>query len=429
MKQQVLMWCQPIHKGVDEVSVLSKEVHISKIDEGGITTPKGFSAVGVHTGVKRKRNDLGAIFSDVPCSAAAVYTLNKMQAAPLKVTQESIQKEGKIQALVVNSGNANACTGQKGLEDAYKMRQLSAVHFGIEDHLVAVTSTGVIGEFLQMDKIEKGITQLVPSSTKEAAYAFNQAILTTDTIQKHTCYQTSIDGECISIGGVAKGSGMIHPNMATMLSFITTDANIEPDIVQSALSSITNKTFNRITVDGDTSTNDMVVVMASGLANNQPLTPSHPDWDAFYQALEAACEDLSKLIARDGEGASKLIEVQVNGAKNDEEAGKIAKQIVGSDLVKSAVYGTDANWGRIICAIGYSECDINPDTIDIGIGPIKTLESSSPLAFSEEEATAYMKENDTVIISVDLHVGEGFGKAWGCDLTYEYVRINAGYRT
>ncbi|MDV2685014.1 bifunctional ornithine acetyltransferase/N-acetylglutamate synthase [Alkalihalophilus lindianensis] len=411
------------------MKMISEIEQVTKLDEGGITTPKGFQAVGIHTGVKRKRNDLGAITSEVPCSAAAVYTLNKMQAAPLKVTQDSIEKEGKIQALVVNSGNANACTGKKGLADAYEMRRLSAEHFGLEEHLVAVTSTGVIGEFLQMDKISEGIKQLYPQATAEAAYDFNQAILTTDTMQKHTCYQTDVNGKKVTIGGVAKGSGMIHPNMATMLSFVTTDAVIEPDVLQGALSQITNKTFNRITVDGDTSTNDMVVVMASGLAGHTSLTPEHPEWDSFYQALEETCEDLSKLIARDGEGATKLIEVQVSGAKNDEEAGMVAKQIVGSDLVKSAVYGTDANWGRIICAIGYSDCDINPDAIDIAIGPIQTLSQSSPVSFSEEEATAYMKDSDTVVIAVDLHVGDGFGKAWGCDLTYEYVRINAGYRT
>ncbi|WP_100373536.1 bifunctional glutamate N-acetyltransferase/amino-acid acetyltransferase ArgJ [Bacillus sp. FJAT-45037] len=411
------------------MSTISQTLSITKVKGGSITSPTGFQAIGIHTGVKRKRNDLGAILCDVPASAAAVYTLNKMQAPPLKVTQESIEKEGKIQALVVNSGNANACTGKKGLMDAYEMRRLSALQFDIAEHHVAITSTGVIGEFLQMDKISSGIERLELDSMLDGASSFNQAIMTTDTMQKHTCYEAIVDGEKITIGGVAKGSGMIHPNMATMLSFVTTDARIEPNILQAALSSITNKTFNQITVDGDTSTNDMVVVMASGLAEHDLLTPEHPDWDIFYQALTLACEDLAKAIARDGEGASKLIEVQVRGAKNDQEAGMVAKQIVGSDLVKSAVYGTDANWGRIICAIGYSECLVDPEEIDIAIGPIQTLTSSSPLPFSEEEATNYMKNNDTVVISVDLHVGTGSGRAWGCDLTYDYVRINAGYRT
>lgn len=233
----------------------------------------------------------------------------------------------------------------------------------------------------------------------------------------------------VTVGGVAKGSGMIHPNMATMLSFVTTDANIDHGHLQGALSAITNETFNRITVDGDTSTNDMVVVMASGLAENEALTPEHPDWANFYKALQLACEDLAKQIARDGEGATKLIEVEVTGAANDQEAGMVAKQIVGSDLVKTAIYGADANWGRVICAIGYSGCEVNQETIDIAIGPIVTLKQSEPTSFSEEEATAYLKEADPVKISVNLHIGNGTGKAWGCDLTYDYVRINAGYRT
>ncbi|WP_148296855.1 bifunctional glutamate N-acetyltransferase/amino-acid acetyltransferase ArgJ [Alkalihalobacillus akibai] len=402
---------------------------IEKIENGSIVTPKGFQATGLYSGVKRKRLDLGAIYCEVPASVAAVYTLNRIQAAPIKVTKESIAEAGKIQAIVVNSGNANACTGKKGLEDAYEMRKQSAQHFQIPEHYVAVTSTGVIGEFLAMDKIVPGIKQLSPNSTLEDAEAFNQAILTTDTTNKKVCFQTVVNGKTVSIGGVAKGSGMINPNMATMLSFVTTDANIESDVLQQALSNITNQTFNRITVDGDTSTNDMVVVMASGLAENEPLSPNHPDWESFYQALKETCESLAKQIARDGEGATKLIEVQVKGALTDEDAGKIAKKIVGSDLVKSAIYGTDANWGRIICAIGYSGCEINPDTIDIGIGPVQTLIQSQPTAFSEEEAKSYMELNDTVVIHVDLHLAEGSGKAWGCDLSYDYVRINAGYRT
>ncbi|NEU29700.1 bifunctional ornithine acetyltransferase/N-acetylglutamate synthase [bacterium LRH843] len=402
---------------------------VVEVTDGSITTPKGFKAIGLYTGVKRKRFDLGAIVCEVPANAAAVYTTNKIQAAPLKVTKESLLKEGKLQAIVVNSGNANACTGEKGMEDAYQMQSEAADHFQIPAHYVAVTSTGVIGEFLAMDKIIPGIKQLKPEASAEGAQWFNEAIMTTDTINKKICYETVVDGKTITLGGVAKGSGMINPNMATMLSFVTTDAVIESEVLQKALSDVTNQTFNRITVDGDTSTNDMVVVMASGLADNETLTPDHPDWDGFYEALKNTCESLAKQIARDGEGATKLIEVQVKGAINDEEAGKVAKKIVGSDLVKSAVYGADANWGRIICAIGYSGCEINPDTIDIGIGSMQTLVQSQPIAFSEEDATNYLKEEEIIKIYVDLHVGSGTGKAWGCDLTYDYVRINAGYRT
>jgi glutamate N-acetyltransferase/amino-acid N-acetyltransferase len=402
---------------------------IIEVENGSIVTPQGFSAMGLYTGVKRKRLDLGAIYCDVPASVAAVYTCNKIQAAPLQVTKESVATEGKIQALVVNSGNANACTGKKGLADAYQMRSESANHFQIPEHYVAVTSTGVIGEYLAMDKIVDGIKKLNPQSTLDGAESFNEAILTTDTINKKICFQTKVNGKTVSIGGVAKGSGMINPNMATMLSFVTTDANIESDVLQQALSTITNQTFNRITVDGDTSTNDMVVVLASGLAENDSLSPSHPDWEQFYKALQQTCESLAKQIARDGEGATKLIEVQVNGALTSDEAGKVAKKIVGSDLVKSAVYGKDANWGRIICAIGYSGCEIDPETIDIAIGPVQTLVNSQPVKFSEEEAKSYMENNDTIVIKVDLHVADGAGKAWGCDLSYDYVRINAGYRT
>lgn len=405
------------------------EKAVTELETGSIVTPKGFQAIGLYTGVKRKRFDLGAILCEVPANAAAVYTTNRVQAAPIKVTKESIAKEGKLQAIVVNSGNANACTGERGLADAYKMRCLTADHFNLPHHYVAVCSTGVIGEFLDMEKIENGIFKLMPEATPEAAEAFNQAILTTDTTNKKACVQTEIDGEIVTVSGVAKGSGMIQPNMATMLAFITTDARIDSERLQKTLAAVTNETFNCITVDGDTSTNDTVIVMASGLANHRPLSEDHPHWDRFYTALKKVCESLAKQIARDGEGATKLIEVRVNGARSDEEARKIAKTIVGSSLVKTAIYGADANWGRIICAIGYSGCEINPETIDISIGPIKTLVNSQPVSFSEEEATDYMKREDTIMIDVDLHLGDGKGKAWGCDLTYEYVRINASYRT
>ncbi|MFC5712530.1 bifunctional glutamate N-acetyltransferase/amino-acid acetyltransferase ArgJ [Thalassorhabdus alkalitolerans] len=410
------------------MSIAEETKSIVEVEKGSIISPAGFTAGGVHTKVKRKRNDLGAIFCDVPASSAAVYTLNPIQAAPLAVTKESIAAEGKLQAIVVNSGNANSCTGEQGLKDAYEMRKKSSEAFNVPEHYVAVTSTGVIGEMLQMDKILSGVEAIETKGSFKDADSFNEAIMTTDTMKKHACYQMNVDGKKVTIGGVAKGSGMIHPNMATMLSFITTDANIEPSYLQQALSEVTNTTFNRITVDGDTSTNDMVVVMASGKSENEPLHPDHPDWSLFVKGLSLTCESLAKKIARDGEGATKLIEVEVKGAASDEEAGKVAKQIVGSDLVKTAVYGTDANWGRIIVAIGSTDAKIDPDNIDISIGSIPTLKNSQPVWFSEEQATEYLK-NEEVTIHVDLNVGEGTGKAWGCDLTYDYVRINAGYRT
>jgi glutamate N-acetyltransferase / amino-acid N-acetyltransferase len=405
-----------------------QEGDIQHIAEGTIVTPKGFKAAGVHAGLRYTKKDLGIVICDVPGSCAAVYTQSHFQAAPLKVTQQSIAVEQKLQAVIVNSACANACTGEQGLNDAYEMRDLCAEQFGLQPHLVAVASTGVIGEFLPMDKIRSGIKQLQPCDTEEGAEAFQTAILTTDTVMKKACYQTTIDGKVVTIGGAAKGSGMIHPNMATMLAFVTTDANISSEALQKALCSITDVSFNQITVDGETSTNDMVIVMASGMAENHVLTSNHPEWHKFYEALKKTCEDLAKQIAKDGEGATKLIEVRVHGALNDDEAKQIAKKIVGSNLVKTAVYGADANWGRIIGAIGHSQATVNPENVDISIGNIVMLKASQPQAFSEEEATAYLQNNE-IVIEVNLHMGQGTGIAWGCDLTYDYVKINGSYRT
>ncbi|MFS0864238.1 bifunctional ornithine acetyltransferase/N-acetylglutamate synthase [Fredinandcohnia sp. 179-A 10B2 NHS] len=406
----------------------TKDIEIVKIEEGSIITPKGFKTAGVHAGLRYAKKDLGVVICDVPASCAAVYTQSHFQAPPIKVTKASIAVENKLQAVVINSACANACTGEQGLLDAYEMRSETAAHFGIEDHLVAVSSTGVIGELLQMDKIKSGIKMLQPTSSNEAAEAFQTAILTTDLVMKKTCYQTEIDGKTITVAGAAKGSGMIHPNMATMLGFVTTDANIDSETLQTAMKSVTDVTFNQITVDGETSTNDMVLVMASGLAGNETLTPEHPEWDQFITALQSTFEDLAKQIARDGEGATKLVEVNVAGAASNDEARIIAKKIVGSSLVKTAIYGADANWGRIIGAIGHSSATVNPDSVDISIGSIQMLKGSQPVAFSEELAKEYLQSPD-IVISVDLHLGEGFGTAWGCDLTYDYVKINASYRT
>lgn len=408
--------------------MLTVQDTITRVEEGSIITPAGFYAAGVHTGVKRKRNDLGMIYCDKPANAAAVYTLNVIQAAPLKVTKESIAEAGKIQAIIVNSGNANACTGKQGEQDAYQMRRETASRFNLPDHYVAVASTGIIGLEMPMDKIIPGIQSLEPEATASSAGAFNQSILTTDVFTKSTCYQGKINGKTVTMAGSAKGSGMIEPNMGTMFGFVTTDATIEPPMLDLALKEVTNRTFNCITVDGDTSTNDMVVVMASEQVEHDTLTPEHEDWGQFVELLKQTCEDLAKMIARDGEGATKLIEVEVSGAADQQQAGQVAKSVVGSSLVKTAVYGADANWGRVIAAVGYSGVEINPDTIDMFIGPIQLLEHSQPASYSEEEASAYLKA-DTVKITVDLNVGKGTGKAWGCDLTYDYVRINASYRS
>jgi len=401
---------------------------IKKIKNGTIVTPIGFSTDGVHAGLRFEKKDFGVIVSEVPANCAAVYTLNSFQAAPLYVTKESVAVENKLQAVVVNSACANACTGEQGLKDAYTMRNACAEKLKVAPHHVAVASTGVIGELLDMEKIINGINLLNPVRSLLHAEAFQTAILTTDTVMKTACYETTIDGKTITIGGTAKGSGMIHPNMATMLGFVTTDATISSDVLHDALCSITNVSFNQITVDGDTSTNDMVIVLANGMAENNTLSPDHSDWASFYEALRLTCEDLAKQVARDGEGATKLIEVNVTGANTNKEANTIAKQIVGSNLVKTAMYGADANWGRIICSVGYSGVAINPETVNVSIGDILMLQNSQPQSFNEEQAKAYIQQ-DVVIINVDLQQGNRSGKAWGCDLTYDYVKINASYRT
>ncbi|MET3696218.1 glutamate N-acetyltransferase [Bacillus oleivorans] len=406
---------------------ITKENKLTIIPGGGVTSPKGFKAGGVHCGIKRKRLDLGYIASKVPATAAAVYTTNLFQAAPLLITQDSIKKEHKVQALIVNSGNANACTGTQGLQDAAEMQTLFAEKLGIPASYVAVASTGVIGVPLQIDKIKSGIEQ-IDLPEYESAARFEQSILTTDTGVKNACVQFEIDGQEVTIGGAAKGSGMIHPNMATMLGFITTDAKIEHEDLLFALREVTNQTFNMITVDGDTSTNDMVLVMANGEANNQTLTKDHPEWSVFIKGLNTVSESLAKQIARDGEGATKLVEVQVKGAINETIARAVSKSIIGSSLVKTAVYGADPNWGRIVCAIGYSGQELNPDSLTVKLGTITVVEKGLPVPFREEAAKAYL-EQEHVQIFIDLNEGCGTATAWGCDLTYDYVKINASYRT
>lgn len=396
--------------------------------DGGITTAQGFRAGGFHCGMKRKRKDLGWLFSEVPATAAAVYTTNSFQAAPLQVTKESIATEQKIQGLIVNSAVANACTGEEGLHNAYQMRHWFATKMGIDDHLVAVNSTGVIGKQLDMEKLRKGIAQInVDHSIGEN---FGQAILTTDTFSKKTCIQCEINNQWVTIGGAAKGSGMINPNMATMLSFITTDAEIEADALDSALRIAVNETFNCITVDGDTSTNDTVMVMANGLAENNVITLADQDgMQSFIKALTYVCRILAKQIASDGEGATKLVEVHVKGAKIQKEAQAIAKAIVGSSLVKTAIFGADANWGRIVCAIGYSGVQLDANSISVSIGGIQVVKQGMPADFDEEAVQHYLQHEKEILIAADLNAGNQEAHAWGCDLSYDYVKINASYRT
>ena len=396
-----------------------------KIIDGTIASPLGFSADGLHAGFKKKKLDFCWIVSEVPASVAGVYTTNKVIAAPLLVTKASIQKSQKLQAIVVNSGVANSCTGQQGLDAAYEMQRLTAQKLKIEPDLVGLASTGVIGEQLPMDALKNGLSQILVSGKAED---FAEAILTTDTCTK-TCVVTEEFGsDLVTMAGVAKGSGMIHPNMATMLAFITCDANISSATLQKALSQHVETTFNQITVDGDTSTNDMVLVMANGCRQNEEILPDTEEFEKFSKMLRYLMADLAKKIAKDGEGATKLIEVNVLHAKDEQSGRMIAKSVVGSSLVKTAIFGQDPNWGRILAAIGYAGADVSVDNIDIWIEGIPVMQASSPVAFDPEETSDAMA-GELLTLTIDLHDGEAEAQAWGCDLSYDYVKINALYRT
>ena len=395
------------------------------IINGTIASPLGFSADGLHAGFKKKKLDFGWIVSEVPASVAGVYTTNKVIAAPLLVTKASIQKSQKLQAIVVNSGVANSCTGQQGLDTAYEMQRLTSQKLKIEPDLVGLASTGVIGEQLPMDALKNGLSRILVSGKAED---FAEAILTTDTCTK-TCVVTEEFGsDLVTMAGVAKGSGMIHPNMATMLAFITCDANISSATLQAALSQHVETTFNQITVDGDTSTNDMVLVMANGCRQNEEILPDTEEFEKFSKMLRYLMADLAKKIAKDGEGATKLIEVNVRHAKDEQSGRMIAKSVVGSSLVKTAIFGQDPNWGRILAAIGYAGADVSVDDIDIWIEGIPVMQASSPVAFDPEETSDAMA-GELLTLTIDLHDGDAEAQAWGCDLSYDYVKINALYRT
>jgi glutamate N-acetyltransferase/amino-acid N-acetyltransferase len=391
-------------------------------------TAAGFSAAGVDCGIRyRGRRDLGLLFSESPGGTAAmVGTTNLLKSAPLLVTREAVEG-GDVRAVVVNSGVANAATGQKGLEDAYAMQALAAAELGIEPRQVAVASTGVIGEHLPMDRIEASIKDAVVSLSANGS-GFAEAILTTDTRTKEAVATVGIGGKTVTVGGAAKGSGMIHPNMATMLAFVTTDAVIEKECLQSVLSKTTERTFNRITVDGDTSPNDTVLLMASGAADNELLTQSSPDLPAFEEAVEAVMRELAKEIARDGEGATKLVEVVVEGTETKGSAAALAKSVVGSSLVKAAVYGQDANWGRVLNAMGYSGVPFDPEGVQLYFGPVKVFAGGEPVEHDPAEANAALT-GDEVVITARLSEGAASATAWGCDLTEEYVKINGSYRS
>jgi glutamate N-acetyltransferase / amino-acid N-acetyltransferase len=394
---------------------------------GGAAAAAGFVAAGVVCGVRNSgRRDLGLLFSELPCETAAVFTRNAVKGAPLGVTREAVESGG-VRAVVANSGIANAATGERGIEDAHVMRALAAEALGIEGGEVAVASTGMIGVHLPMDKISAGI-QAASGELGESGAGFAESILTTDTRPKEAAMQVEIGGRTVTVGGTAKGSGMIHPNMGTMLAFLTTDAAVEKDCLRETLSRVTDRTFNRVTVDGDTSPSDMALLMANGAAGNEPLTLESPDYPVFAEAVESVARELAKEIARDGEGATQLVEVVVEGAASEESAAALAKSVVGSSLVKAAVFGEDANWGRVITAMGYSGVDFDPDGVELWFGPVKVFSGGEPVPHEEAEANSTLAAGE-VRITARLGEGGASATAWGCDLSYEYVRINGSYRT
>jgi len=397
---------------------------------GGVTAPAGFTAAGVCADIKGKggtKKDVALLASRVPCTAAGVYTTNLVKAAPVLLTRERTEA-GRLQAVVANSGNANACTGEQGLRDAAEMARLAAEALGISPELVGVASTGVIGVPLPMDRVAAGIAAAAAALSEEGGDDAALAIMTTDTFPKQTAVQVTIGGATVTIGAMAKGSGMIHPNMATMLGFVTTDADVDAAALRSALQEATERSFNMITVDGDTSTNDMVVVLANGLAGNPRITADSVHYREFADALAAVLIHLAKEIARDGEGATKLIEVRVKGAPTLADARKAARSVCGSNLVKAAVFGEDANWGRVLAALGYSGAQFDPAKVDLWLGDVQMMRAGEPLAFDEETAARVLSRKE-VVFTADLHAGDAEATAWGCDLTYDYVKINGSYRT
>lgn len=401
--------------------------------EGGVTAPKGFTAAGVHCGVKNNhsdKKDLAMILSERECSAAAVYTRNRVKAAPLYITMEHLEN-GAAWGVVANSGNANACAPLSH-ENAQLMCEYAAAATGRKAGDFVVASTGVIGQTLNIAAIEKGMPLVARALSDKGSDDAARAIMTTDTVKKEYAVTVSIGGKSVTIGAIAKGSGMIHPNMGTMLAFVTTDCNITPDSLQEALGEITAHTFNRVTVDGDTSTNDMCVVLANGMAENPLIEWKDDNYTVFYKALYEVCEYLAKSIAADGEGASRLVTCTMRGARSEESAERLSKAVVGSSLVKAAMFGADANWGRVLCAMGYSKAPFRPEYVDVkfksAVGEVLVCKDGAGLDFDEEAAKSILSQ-DEVIIDVDLHEGDSEATCWGCDLTYEYVKINGDYRT
>ena len=403
-----------------------------KLMEGGVTAAQGFTASGVHCGIRKNtsKNDLSLIVSEKKASAAAVYTTNLVKGAPLTVTKAHIA-DGTAQAVICNSGNANTCNAN-GIEIAEGMAELVSQKTGIAPNDVVVASTGVIGQPLSLEPIKGGMDALVEGLSREGGHAAALGIMTTDTIPKEVAVEFTCGGKTCRIGGIAKGSGMIHPNMATMLVFITTDAAISPGLLQQALSGDIQSTFHMISIDGDTSTNDMVVVLANGMAGNAEITAEGDDFSAFMQALNTVTVSLCRMIAGDGEGATKLLECKVSGAGTLDTAKTVAKSVICSSLLKAAMFGADANWGRVLCAIGYSGAQVDVTKIDVSFrsakGEILVCKDGAGVDFSEEKAKEILLEKEIEIL-ISLNDGDFGATAWGCDLTYDYVKINGDYRT
>ena len=406
-----------------------------KFIDGGVCAAQGFKAAGIHVGVKTHANwkkDVALIVSDVDCAASAVFTKNVVKAAPIHVDKKHLA-DGKARAIIANSGNANACAPH-GEENAIKMCQAAAKAIGCKAEDVLVSSTGVIGQTLNVQVIEDGVPELYSAlaATPEASDAAAHAIMTTDTVKKEVAVETTVGGKTVRMGGIAKGSGMIHPNMGTMLCFLTTDCAISPEMIRTALLETVNVSFNRISVDGDTSTNDSCMVLANGLAGNETITEKGEDYAAFLEALQALCTELAKKMASDGEGAKHLITCTVKGAADEAQAETISKSVISSTLTKAAIFGADANWGRVLCAMGYSGAEFDPDKVDVhftsAAGDIAVCEKGRGLDFDEDLAKKILTEHD-VEINISLGEGEAACTCWGCDITYDYIKINGDYRT
>ena len=406
-----------------------------KYIDGGVCAAQGFRAAGIHVGVKTHaawKKDVALIVSDVDCAAAAMFTTNVVKAAPIHVDRKHLA-DGKARAIVANSGNANACAPQ-GEENAIKMCAAAAKAIGCPPEDVLVSSTGVIGQTLKVQVIEEGMPALYEAldHSVEASDAAAHAIMTTDTVKKEVAVETVIGGKTVRMGGIAKGSGMIHPNMGTMLCFLTTDCAISPAMIRAALKEVVCKTFNRISVDGDTSTNDSCIVLANGRAGNAEITEQGADYQAFTEALMTLCTELARKMAADGEGAKHLITCTVTGAADEKTAETVARSVISSTLTKAAIFGADANWGRVLCAMGYSGAEFDPETVDVSFasaaGDIAVCEKGRGLPFDEDLAKKILTEHD-VEIRISMGAGAGTATCWGCDITYDYIKINGDYRT